>query len=133
MNIHEEFCKMHGSDWIIQLNRLDGDGESICAKYQALYDAGEYAGPLLPMTHSTPEEWALRDAYNEIRRTTVMLWLQAIPRDQMLGMLNALAPLLCGVVEYLPGERMTVPLLQDAWNKAHPDEAPIIYDQDYPA
>lgn len=132
MNIYEELRKMHGSDWLLQLQRLGGDGGAICAKYQALYDAGKYADPL-PVIASTPEEWALRDAYNEIRDTTVTLWLQAIPRDQMLGMLNALSPLLCGVVVYLPGERMTAPMMMAAWNKAHPDEAPIIHNVDYPA
>lgn len=123
MNIHDAIRSRYGSNADITLAIYGISAADICGKYQALYDSGAYANPMFA---GTPEEAAITDAYNELRKTVLNNWLSRVPRDAMIGTLTSLVALGdLATVSYLPDESLSYLSLMDAWNKANPDKTPI--------
>lgn len=117
--------ELHPSTIFSALSAMDRREESLCLadRWQELYDAGEAVD--LYQRHYTMDEtadalWAclcdmLRDA-----------WLGSITREQALTIGNALGPISDARVELAAGCSMLALDVPGEWNKAHPDEKPIL-------
>lgn len=126
MKIEEIIRKEHGSNCIIA---LEGGADAIIKEYQTLLDSGEYDNDILGRE---PAQIAAQDAYNQIKQEVLTQWLQRVPRNQMIGMLNAMSQILGGgSIEYLPGESLGPVLAAECWNQANPDADPITINLNY--
>lgn len=122
MDIKSVIMKKHGSNCILAAQ----DGMGIIQDHQRALDNGEYDFAEGLYAFHTPFTWAVQDTYNALLQSAKNRWLSQVPREQMMGMLNAMHAAHWGAaIEWLPGETMTEPLLMDAWNKANPDQDPI--------
>lgn len=128
MNIHEEIRAKSGSNIDVILAGYGIDSTEIYNKYQALYESGAYNSFLFG---ATPEDAAVADAYNELRKTVLNGWMSRISRDTMLGMINGLSALGgFATGTYLPGESLYAMELMSAWNEANPNDKPIGINSD---
>lgn len=122
MDIRSAIIEKHGSNCILAA----GHGEAIIQQHQQLLDNGEYDFVAGLYPNYTPLDAAVDGAYECLLKSARDRWLSQVPREQMMGMLNAMHAAHWGAaIEWLPGETMTEPLLMDAWNKANPDQEPI--------
>lgn len=132
MKIEEMIRKTYGSNYSITLAHFGVEAGELIDKYQRLYDEGAYSSFPYDMLGKRPEEWAAQEACNEIKDLILTHWLAGVSREQILATLNTMAELpISPVLEYLPGEQVTVDMLMDAWNKAHQDEKKVQYNPDY--
>lgn len=128
MNIRDEIHAKYGSNVYIALGAVANE---ITAKYQAAWDAGRYAEDdwLYKQCGGTPETTVIRDAWNELKKAALDLWMSRVSREQMVAALCMLSAFPGGIlpsVAWLPGaETLTDMDLLRAWSVAHPDEAPI--------
>lgn len=122
MDIKSAIIEEHGSDCILAA----GHGEAIIQQHQQLLDNGEYDFVAGLYPNYTPLDAAVDGAYECLLKSARDRWLSQVPREQMMGMLNAMRAAHWGVtIEWLPGEHMGIDHLIAAWNKANPDQDPI--------
>ena len=134
MNIYDELCQQKGSNFMVVLNHLGGNASEICGKYQESYENGMYSHPSLDYLfgNTSPEERALRDAYNEIKHEILTRWLSRVPRQDMITVLNTLSSLTyMANVSYLPDETLSISELMHEWNDANPNEQHISLNSNY--
>lgn len=133
MNIENEILAKYGSNFYVALGTV---ADEITAKYQAAWDNGVYTDNALPgqammnqLCGRTPEAAVISDAWNELKKASLNLWMSGVSREQMVAALCMLSAVPGGMflsVAWLHGaENLTDMALMRAWNEAHPDEAPI--------
>ena len=133
MNIENEILAKYGSNVYVALGTV---ADEITAKYQAAWDNGVYTDNALPgqammnqLCGRTPEAAVISDAWNELKKASLNLWMSGVSREQMVAALCMLSAVPGGMflsVAWLHGaENLTDMALMRAWNEAHPDEAPI--------
>ena len=124
MTVTEIIRRDHGSNCFITLGV---DADDVVKEYQSLVDNGQIQDHPYVWMGRDPVEVAANEAYNKMKSMVLTKWLRSVSREQMLGMVNALAQIVGGGrIEYLPGESIGAVALAEEWSKANPDSNPIM-------
>lgn len=130
--IEENVISAYGSNAAITLSHLGGNPAEIFDRYEVASESTDDVYDTFYKALGRDRKTQLvTDCYHAIRDEAIRLWLTSISRDQMLTMLNTVSALPVSGISLWDGEFLAPSLLAIKWSENHPEESPIVTNDNY--